>query len=267
METYTLTLCAQRLAPIILLTYMVCIGIEMTISSMRARRLYELEDTIHNLVMFFANRMMGGLGAAFMLAVLATAEHIVPWKIGGPFAAVVTFLIVDFLFYVQHRFFHSDNVFAPFHEVHHTSPQYNLTTTLRASVFLPWINPIFYLPAVLVGCDSVSVIVSFSLIQVYQFFLHTQLVGSIGLFEGILNTPSAHRVHHGRERSQYESNLGGVLLLWDRLFRTYARETELLVFGIRGVQAEGNYFVAQVKPFFTYFKRRIVPILGKNEID
>jgi sterol desaturase/sphingolipid hydroxylase (fatty acid hydroxylase superfamily) len=265
METYTLTLCAQRLAPLILLTYMVCICIEMTISSVRASHLYELDDTVHNLVMFFANRMMGGLGAAFMLAVLTTAEHIVPWKIGGPFAGVACFLIVDFLFYVQHKCFHSDTLFAPFHEVHHTSPHYNLTTTLRASVFLPWINPIFYLPAVLAGCDSVSVIVCFSLIQVYQFFLHTQLVGSIGMFEGILNTPSAHRVHHGRERSQYESNLGGVFLFWDRIFNTYAKERPSLLFGIRGVESEGNYFVAQVKPFVHYFKRRIVPMLRKTD--
>ena len=241
--------------PFVLLIFAVSICLEMLVAMLLNRKLYDFDDTLHNLVMFFANRMMGGLGGAFMFAMLAAAAQFVPWKLSGTVGGILTFLIVDLLYYLQHRVFHSDTIFAPFHEVHHTSEQYNLTTTLRASVFLPFVNPLFYAPAMLLGCDPPAVIVCFALIQIYQLFLHTQLVPPIALLEGIINTPSAHRVHHGNKRSQYESNLGGVLLVWDRLLGTYRRETDDLIFGMKGVKPEKNYFVAQVSPFVVYAKR------------
>lgn len=241
--------------PFVLLTFAICICLEMAVGKLLARKLYDFDDTLHNLVMFFANRMMGGLGGAFMFAMLSAAGQFIPWKLSGTVGIVATFLIVDFLYYLQHRIFHSDTFFAPFHEVHHTSEHYNFTTTLRASVFLPFVNPLFYVPAVLFGCEPPAIIVCFALIQIYQLFLHTQLVPSMRWLEGIINTPSAHRVHHGNTQSQYETNLGGVFLIWDRLFSTYLAEPEELVFGIKGVKPEKNYFVAQVSPFVVYAKR------------
>jgi|AGTN01.3.fsa_nt_gi Sterol desaturase len=257
MQPDALTHSAQQLAPIILLTYIGCICLEMLIGKLFARKLYDFDDTLHNLVMFFVNRMMGGLGGAFMFAILAGVSNYIPWKLSGIIGIAATFLTVDFLFYLQHRIFHTDSIFAPFHEIHHTSEQYNFTTTLRASVFLPFINPLFYAPAIVLGCDPLTVIICFSLIQVYQFFLHTQLIPRLGPFEGLVNTPSTHRVHHGNRRAEYESNLGGVLLIWDRLFKTYAVEKPDLVFGIKGSKPEPNFFVAQVKPFVSYAKRWI----------
>lgn len=256
MQVDMLSQIAQRLAPLILLTYMVFMCVEISLDYILKKKYYELNDTLHNLIMFFVNRMTGGLGGAFMFAMLSFCQHSL-WKFTGVTGWIATFLIVDFLFYVQHRCFHSDTIFAPFHEIHHTSQHYNLTTTLRASVLLPWLNPLFYFPAVLLGCDPLNVIVCFSLIQVYQFFLHTQFVPSFGALEGILNTPSSHRVHHGNERDQYESNLGGVLLIWDRLFGSYMAEPDSLSYGIKGLAVENNFFIAQVKPFVGFYKRRV----------
>jgi sterol desaturase/sphingolipid hydroxylase (fatty acid hydroxylase superfamily) len=89
-------------------------------------------------------------------------------------------------------------------------------------------------------------------------------VPPLGLLEGIINTPSAHRVHHGREVEQYESNLGGVLLLWDRVFQSYMSEPADLKFGIKGVPVENNFFVAQIKPFTSYVSRKQKGRLRKN---
>ncbi|MDR3613264.1 MAG: sterol desaturase family protein [Candidatus Obscuribacterales bacterium] len=257
MPVDTLSQCAQRLTPLILLVYMVFICVEMAADHFLKTKAYNFDDTLHNLIMFFVNRMTGGLGGAFMFSMLSLTAHFAPWKLHGPFAWIVTFLVVDMLFYIQHRCFHTDTIFAPFHEVHHSSQNYNLTTTLRASVFLPWLNPLFYFSAALIGCDPLAIIISFSLIQVYQFFLHTEFVPSLGLLEGIINTPSAHRVHHGHEQAQYESNLGGVLLLWDRIFKSYMAEPEHLLYGIKGVAVESNFFVAQLKPFVSFAARRL----------
>jgi sterol desaturase/sphingolipid hydroxylase (fatty acid hydroxylase superfamily) len=248
-------LTAQKMMPFVLLVFAGSILIEMAIAKLFNKKLYDFDDTLQNLTMFFVNRMMGGLGGAFMFGILTAIGQFVPWKLLGAIGFVVTFLIIDFLYYLQHRIFHTDSVFAPFHEVHHTSGHYNLTTTLRASVFLPLINPLFYVPAALFGCGPLEIIVCFGIIQIYQLFLHTQLIPSMGFLEGILNTPSAHRTHHGNKQWQYQSNLGGMFVLWDRLFGTYHEEPAELIFGITGVKQENNFFIAQVNPFVTYIKR------------
>lgn len=255
MQPDCLTLSAKTLVPTILLTYTLLICLEMLASKMMRKGLYDFDDTLHNLIMFFVNRMMGGLGGAFLFAILLSVEKLIPWKLNGLLGILTTFLIVDFLFYLQHRVFHTDSIFASFHEIHHTSEHYNFTTTLRASVFLPFINPLFYLPAVLLGADTLTVIISFSLIQVYQFFLHTQLIPKLGFLEGLVNTPDAHRIHHGNQQLQYESNLGGVLMIWDQIFCSYMSDSEKLVYGIKGIKPENNFFVAQISPFVRYLKR------------
>ena len=46
----------------------------------------------------------------------------------------------------------------------------------------------------------------------------------LGPLEGVFNTPSAHRVHHGTNPEYRDTNFGGVLVVFDRLFGTYAAE-------------------------------------------
>ena len=61
----------------------------------------------------------------------------------------------------------------------------------------------------------------------YQFWIHTELVGRLPrLVELVFNTPSHHRVHHASNVRYLDCNLGGVLILWDRLFGTFSGETE-----------------------------------------
>lgn len=242
------------LAPLILAVYLVCISLEMMADSILKRGWYKTDDTIANLVMFFINRLTGVAAGTFMLVLLGVAHHLSPLRIDGAPGAVITFLIVDFLFYVQHKCFHANDFLAAFHEVHHSSQHYNLTTTLRASFMLPLINPFFYLPAAVIGCDPLAIVLSFTFIQVYQFFLHTQSIPALGIFEGYLNTPSAHRVHHSQEREHYKSNLGGIFLVWDRIWDTYCPEPEVLKFGVKGVEHE-NFWVAQIRPFVSMVTR------------
>ena len=60
----------------------------------------------------------------------------------------------------------------------------------------------------------------------YQFWLHTTWVPKLGWLEGIVNTPSAHRVHHGSNPEYLDANYGGVLMVFDRLFGTYRAERD-----------------------------------------
>ena len=48
----------------------------------------------------------------------------------------------------------------------------------------------------------------------------------------MLNTPSHHRVHHGSNRKYIDRNHGSILIIWDRLFGTFQREEEPVVYGL-----------------------------------
>jgi sterol desaturase/sphingolipid hydroxylase (fatty acid hydroxylase superfamily) len=52
----------------------------------------------------------------------------------------------------------------------------------------------------------------------------------------VLNTPAHHRVHHASNASCLDRNFGGMLIVWDRLFGTFAQapDDEALRFGLAG---------------------------------
>jgi sterol desaturase/sphingolipid hydroxylase (fatty acid hydroxylase superfamily) len=69
---------------------------------------------------------------------------------------------------------------------------------------------------------------------VYQFFLHTEHAPHLGPLEWLLNTPAHHRVHHASNEHCLDKNFGGVFIIWDRLFGTFAEalRDEKLRFGL-----------------------------------
>jgi sterol desaturase/sphingolipid hydroxylase (fatty acid hydroxylase superfamily) len=135
------------------------------------------------------------------------------------------FLLVDFAFYTEHRCSHRVRLLWASHSVHHSSEKMLATTAFR----LPW-TPIlsglvfFYLPIVWIGYEPVWVYGMVSANLSYQFFVHTELVPHVRWPEWLINTPSAHRVHHASNREYLDKNFGGVLLIWDHLFDTYQPE-------------------------------------------
>jgi sterol desaturase/sphingolipid hydroxylase (fatty acid hydroxylase superfamily) len=132
------------------------------------------------------------------------------------------FLLVDFAFYTEHRCSHRVRLLWASHSVHHSSEKMLATTAFR----LPW-TPIlsglvfFYLPIVWIGYEPVWVYGMVSANLSYQFFVHTELVPHVRWPEWLINTPSAHRVHHASNREYLDKNFGGVLLIWDHLLDTY----------------------------------------------
>jgi len=112
--------------------------------------------------------------------------------------------------------------------VHHSSERMNFSTAMRqnaTNIFnCMWV---FYLPMALIGFNPVWIGVAYAFSLVYQFFVHTTLVGRLpGWIERVFNTPSHHRVHHGRNPEYIDRNYGGTLIIWDRLFGTFAPEND-----------------------------------------
>jgi hypothetical protein len=110
--------------------------------------------------------------------------------------------------------------------VHHSSEFYNLSTALRQTSS-GWIfGWIFYLPMALAGVPPI-VMGAVALIDLlYQYWVHTEMVGRLGWMDRVFVTPSNHRVHHGQNDYCIDRNYGGILILWDRLFGTFADERD-----------------------------------------
>ena len=149
---------------------------------------------------------------------------------GGVFALAL--VADDFAYYWFHRTHHEVRLLWASHVTHHSSRRYNYATALRQSwtpmTTLPFVAPLAWLgfdPLLLVSVHGVNL--------VYQFWIHTELVGRCpAWFEAVFNTPSHHRVHHGSNPRYLDRNYAGILILWDRLFGTFEPETEPVRFGL-----------------------------------
>eukprot|EP00930_Biecheleria_cincta_P023912 TRINITY_DN17199_c0_g1_i1.p1 TRINITY_DN17199_c0_g1~~TRINITY_DN17199_c0_g1_i1.p1 ORF type:complete len:427 (+),score=49.75 TRINITY_DN17199_c0_g1_i1:113-1393(+) len=170
-----------------------------------------------------------------LVKLIADPKHLYAWinsKCGWSFdvktypltAWLCLLLGYDLSYYWAHRCLHVVHAGWASHSVHHTGEDYNLATALRQGALQPLMTCWFSLPLALVF-PAESITVHSQLNTLFQFWIHTELCGRLGLLEYVLNTPFHHRMHH---RPPGNCNYAGVLIVWDRLFGTHAAETERL---------------------------------------
>jgi len=154
-----------------------------------------------------------------------------PWD--SVYTWIAAAFCFDFGYYWAHRAAHEVNLFWSAHQVHHSSEEYNLTTAARQAVFQDWCN-MFAFGFLALFMPPSHYLVHMNINLLYQYWLHTELVDSLGPLESVLNTPSHHRVHHGSTKYCIDKNYGGVLIIWDRIFGTFAweRRDEPMVYGL-----------------------------------
>ncbi len=206
---------------------------ELLWSRQRGRTIHDWKESLANLIIFVGMQVSKVLFLGWQTIVLGTAAQfqIFQWS-EGLLSFLGTLFLVEFLYYWEHRIMHETKPFWAFHLVHHSAQKMNFTTSFRLNWMSPLISSFFFVPAVLLGAPIQYVISAIGLNLLYQFFLHTESIGKLGLLEGILNTPSAHRVHHGSNPEYLDKNYGGILMIWDRIFGTYAPETSEVRYGI-----------------------------------
>ena len=186
------------------------IGIDMFGKS---RRNYQ--DTAANIAIAVGYQISNVmLGYAVAFAGLSFFGQFAPTKleISIP-TTVLAVAIADFIYYWEHRIEHQMRFFWAYHNVHHSSTDYNLTVAARLSWIETYILWIFYIPMALLGFDTWQIIIAVQITAVYQTWIHTQKIGKLGILEKIVNTPALHRVHHAANPRYIDQNFGGILII------------------------------------------------------
>ena len=212
----------------------------MVVEGMWARRHrqeavgYANRDTVASLSFGVANVVVSGFAKLLSIPFFALVyEHriadlgdhgVVSW-LGLLFAE-------DLCYSWFHRSHHEVRLLWAIHVNHHSSEHYNLSTALRQALLTPLTGPIFWAPLALVGFPPWMILTAQAWSLLYQFWLHTEAIRSLGPFELVFNTPSHHRVHHGSNVEYLDRNHAGVFMIWDRLFGTFEPERARVSYGL-----------------------------------
>lgn len=195
---------------------------------------YERRDARTNLSMGLGSVFVTGAARAAALLGYAALYILTPLRLDSHRATtwVATLLLVDLLWYAYHRASHRVRIMWAAHQAHHSSQHFNLSVALRQK-WNPWFELLFWVPLPLLGVPPWMIFTAFSINLVFQFFVHTERVDRLPVpIEFVFNTPSHHRVHHASDRDYLDRNFGGILIVWDRLFGSYADETHRPTYGL-----------------------------------
>ena len=246
---------------------------ELAIARVTRRPLYSARDTIANLALYagyFALNVMWahGIFMAYAWASRHAVAHVVigGWHVGQAGLAwewVLLVVLEDLCFYAFHRASHRVRILWASHVTHHSSQHFNLSVAFRQS-WIPFLGVVFWLPLALIGFDPLMIMSVQVASLFYQELLHTQLAPRPGPLEWILNTPRHHAIHHGSNAAYLDKNYGGVLIIWDRVFGTFASNTEPIRFGLTRELRSHNPIVIAGHEWFAMLRdvwRR--PLTGK----
>ncbi|MFT5786705.1 MAG: sterol desaturase/sphingolipid hydroxylase (fatty acid hydroxylase superfamily) [Ascidiaceihabitans sp.] len=208
-------------------------GIEIVLDLVTSKE-RRWKDTLANVTIFVAHQVIEKTAFASLgFVALLPFYYLTPLSIPMTgWTWLLAFLAADFTYYWMHRLEHEHRILWASHSVHHSSKDYNLTVGFRLSVVEGLFEWAFLIPMILIGFTPFQAIVGLLLVAQYQHWVHTERVTKLGWLDEVFNTPSVHRVHHGSNRQYLDKNYGGVLMIWDKVFGTFAREEEKVIYGL-----------------------------------
>ena len=187
---------------------------------------------------------------------------------------VLTFVVIDFVYYWYHRCSHRVRFLWAVHMNHHSSEEMNFTVSLRQAWFGSLTKIPFFISMPLIGFDPLITAVAGVASTLWGVVGHTQWIKKLGLIEYIFVTPSSHRVHHGSNEEYLDKNYGNLLIIWDRMFGTFAEEDREVIYGVRNNVKTFNpikitffewlSFIDDLK-YTKDFKEKLLCFLGKPE--
>lgn len=186
---------------------------------------HDLKETAGSFAIAAGNGVIRAVEAGLIaIPFVFVYEHrLLDFEPGSTWAIAALFLGTEFFYYWHHRAAHRIRWLWATHAVHHSATKLNYTAAIR----LGWTgaisgNFLFFLPLAWIGFHPLAVIAMLGVNLAYQFFIHTQLAPHLGPLEWVLNTPRHHQVHHASNAACLDKNYGGVLIVFDRMFGTFA---------------------------------------------
>ncbi len=198
---------------------------------------YSWQESLASLYILIGHHLSGLLGK-----IVLTGIFTIPYQyrfftipLNTWWGIVLLFIGLEFVYYWNHRLSHQMRWFWVTHAVHHSSEHFNLSAAYRLR-WTGWLsgNFLFFLPLIWLGFPPIAIALGLAIKLTYQFWIHTELIPKLGILELFFNTPSHHRVHHASNSEYIDRNYGGILIIFDRMFGTYAEEkpTNLPIYGL-----------------------------------
>ena len=220
--------------------FVALIALEILVSYREKLKIHEPKDSAASIGMGIGSLIIGfGVKFAafgfflylYQFDVLGVKEYLGPDKW---YAWIILLFADDFCFYWHHRLSHQIRVLWAAHINHHSSVNYNLAVALRQSWTEMFYKYTFWIVLPLIGFHPIMIFTMMGVSLLYQFWVHTKIIKSLGPFEWIMNTPSHHRVHHASNARYLDKNHAGIFIIWDRLLGTFQKELpeDPVVYGI-----------------------------------
>ncbi len=209
--------------------FLIVILIEIGFSYYNKKKNYDVKDTLTNVYFALINISLDILMKVISFFILGFCFQykIFAWDSYGVWYWVFAFVFQDFLYYIHHYVDHHSRFFWAVHVTHHNSKYFNISTGFRSPVLQPLYRYFFFLPLAFCGVEPLHIIFAYAVNQSYGALCHTNFIKSnLGWWGKIFVTPSHHRVHHASNTKYLDKNLGMVLIIWDKIFRTFQHEEE-----------------------------------------
>jgi len=236
------------------------ISIEWLICIWKDKKYYRLNDVVGDLGCGSGDQILGIFWKVVTVGIYAwvyTNFALIELPQNNIWVWIGAFVAIDFFYYLFHRFSHVIHIGWATHQVHHQSEDFNLAVALRQSWFAKVFAWVFYIPVALAGVGPVIYATCYAFNLLYQFWIHTRLIGKMGPFEWIMNTPSHHRVHHGTNPKYLDKNFAGVFIIWDRLLGTFVEEDEEPVYGVLAPLRSWNPWTVNCFPVVQLFRKSL----------
>lgn len=214
--------------------FVVFILMEYLVARRKRLPYFNLHNSVANISIGIAERLLDVLVAGFFFYVYDYIQHHYGIFQIKPTVAVWILLLLstDFIWYWYHRLAHEINLFWAVHIVHHQSEDFNYTVSARITVLQAVLRTAFWSVLPLIGFPAHMITTMLLIHGLYPFFIHTRMIGKLGILEYILVTPSHHRVHHASNEKYLDKNYGDVFIIWDKLFGTFQAEEEEPAYGL-----------------------------------
>jgi sterol desaturase/sphingolipid hydroxylase (fatty acid hydroxylase superfamily) len=160
-------------------------------------------------------------------------------------AAAVAFVVHELSYYCEHRISHRVGLFWAFHAIHHSSNEFNHTTAARGFYFDGLLRTPFDCCAALLGVPPIVFVAVAALKNMFGIWNHASYIKSLGALEHVLATPRNHKIHHANQAHYIDKNYGQVLIIWDKLFGSFAPYRDEPVVGLVDPVDDNNPLTAQ----------------------